>query len=192
MDFLPKLQQFISISRTIDIARRYLVVNGFDGALTTLGLLIGFYINNVNDLKVSLTACLSAAIALGVSGFSSAYVSESAERKLEFSKLQEAMVTDLSDSAHSKASFWAPFFVAFVNGLSPLLISIIITTPLWLAQLGYPAPMGILESAIAIAFIIIFLLGVFLSNISGEHWIKSGLKTVGIALLTTLLVYLIS
>ena len=192
MGLFSQFRQTISLSRSHDIARRYMVVNGFDGALTTLGLLIGFYVNNVSDLSICITAGLGAAIALGMSGFSSAYISEAAERKLEFEKLQDAMVTDIGGSAHEKASRWAPVLIALINGLSPLLISLLIISPLWLAQFGYPLPLSALECAISIAFVLIFLLGVFLSSVSGDSWLISGIKTLAIAMLTSLMIYLVT
>ena len=191
-DPLKRLRQLAAISRPQDIARRYFVVNGFDGALTTLGILIGFYTGKPVDLNVVTTACVSAAIGLGMSGFSSAYVSEVAERKKEFRQLQEAMISDLSTSAHYMASRWMPLLIALVNGITPLLISLIIIVPLWLAELGIVFQFGPFESAIVIAFIIIFLLGLFLSSISETFWLLSGLQTVVIAIITGLLIYLIA
>ena len=192
MKLFAELQRLVAITHIHNIARRYLVVNGFDGALTSLGLLSGFYFHRISDLGVIITACLGAAIALGMSGFSSAYVSEAAERKLEFKKLQDAMVTDISGSSHDKASRWMPFFVAMVNGLSPLIISLLILIPLWMAQHGIALLLNPLLLAMIVAFVIIFLLGVFLSNVSGSFWLLSGLKTLVIAGLTFLLIYLIS
>lgn len=192
MTFLEKLRQLINVGRSQHIARRYLVVNGFDGALTTLGLLIGFFINNVTDLKVSITACIGAAIALGMSGFSSAYISEAAEQKKVFNKLQEAMVTDISGSTHEMASRWMPFLIAAVNGCSPLLISLVIILPLWLHQTNIIFIAEPLLLAIAIAFGVIFFLGVFLSKISGSFWLISGLQALLIATITSLIIYLIT
>jgi len=187
-----QVQHLIYISKSHDIARRYFVVNGFDGALTTLGLLVGFYISNSTNMHIVITACLSAAIALGMSGFSSAYVSEAAERKREFRELQSAMISDLSGSQHAKASIWMPLLIAITNGLSPLGLSLIIIIPLLLSQTGYPLPFDPYEAAIAIAFFLIFLLGVFLGSVSGTFWIFSGLQTLFIAIVTIVLIYLIS
>jgi predicted membrane protein (TIGR00267 family) len=167
-------------------------VNGFDGALTTLGLVIGFYISTDVDLKVSINACLGAAIALAVSGFSSAYLSEAAERKREFRKLQDAMITDLSGSAHQKVLRWMPIIIALINGLSPLFMALIIVSPLLFAHSGYLLPMGPFEFAIAIAFGLIFFLGVFLGSVSGTFWLYSGLQTVLIAIVTAVLIYLVT
>lgn len=189
---IQRLLRFIAISRSQRIARRYFVVNGFDGALTMLGLLMGFYFSAGADLDVAVTACLGGAIALGMSGFSSAYLSEAAERRREFHKLQKAMVTDLSGSAHQEASRWVPLLIALVNGLSPLLISLAIILPLWLARYGVALPLAPLEAAIGIAFMLIFLLGVFLGKVSGVFWLVSGLQALVIAVLTSTLIYFVA
>jgi len=190
--FFRQIQYLIAISKSHDIARRYFVVNGFDGALTTLGLLVGFYLSNSASIHIVITACLSAAIALGMSGFSSAYVSEAAERKREFRELQSAMISDLSGSPHAKASIWMPLLIAITNGLSPLILSLIIIIPLLLSQFGYIIPFDPYQAGIGIAFFLIFLLGVFLGSVSGTFWVIAGLQTLFIAVITTILIYLIS
>ena len=73
--------------------RRYFVVNGYDGALTMLGLIMGFYVSDHVELAVVITTCLAAALALGMSGVSSAYISEAAERRRTLAKLEKAMVS---------------------------------------------------------------------------------------------------
>ena len=186
------LQQLISISRSQQIARRYFVVNGFDGALTTLGLLIGFYLNRESDLHMVVTVCLSAAIALAMSGFSSAYVSESAERRQELQQLQSAMISDLSESTHARASRWVPWLIAVVNGLSPFTMALLIIMPLVLAEMGVPLALDPYLSAIGVAFALIFLLGVFLGKVSGRFWLIAGAQTLMIAVITALLIYLIA
>lgn len=190
--FIRQIRYLVTISKSHDIARRYFVVNGFDGALTTLGLLVGFYISNSTNINIVTTACLSAAIALAMSGFSSAYVSEAAERKREFRELQSAMISDLSGSPHAKVSFWMPLLIGITNGLSPLIISLIIIIPLFLTLFGYSLPVNPYEAGIGIAFFLIFLLGVFLSSVSGTFWLLSGLQTLLIAMITTALIYLIA
>lgn len=190
--FIKRFSDLVIISKSHDIARRYVVVNGFDGALTTLGLLVGFYISTGTNINIAITACLSAAIALAMSGISSAYVSEAAERKREFREIQSAMISDLSGSVHAKASIWMPLLIAVTNGLSPLILSLIIITPLLLTQLGYSLPFNPYEAGIGIAFFLIFLLGVFLGRVGGTFWLVSGLQTLLVALITTVLIYLIT
>jgi hypothetical protein len=54
------------------------VVNGFDGALTTLGPLVEFYVSDDVRLPVDMNACLEVANALGMIGVRSAYISKAA------------------------------------------------------------------------------------------------------------------
>ena len=192
MSLLHQAKLLIGISRTSDIVRRYFVVNGFDGALTMLGMIIGFLISATDDLTVVMNACLGAAIALGMSGLSSAYVSEVAERKRALDKLEGAMITDLGDTAHGDAARWVPLWIALVNGAAPLLISLLIILPLWLAITGVTLPAPPLYAAIAVALILIFLLGVLLGRIAGISWLRSGVQTLLVALVTVALIYLIA
>ena len=182
-------QRMLNISGSGGILRRYLVVNGFDGALTMLGLIMGFAVGPTTDLAIIINTCLAAAIALGMSGFSSAYVSEEAERKHELDKLEEAMIADLGASAHGRAARWVPVLVALVNGTSPLAISLLIIGPLWLAQAGLQLPFSPLYSAVAVATVLIFLLGILLGRIAEVPWVQSGLRTLLIAGATVMLIY---
>jgi len=192
MDLLNQARFLLRITRTHEIVRRYFVVNGFDGALTMLGLIIGFLVSDVSELSVVINACLGAAIALGMSGISSAYVSESAERRSELGKLEKAMISDLQESAHGEATRLVPLLIALVNGSAPLLISFLIVLPLWLASTGVNLFVPPLSAAIMVALLLIFLLGVFLGRIAGVSWWRSGLQTLMVAIATASLIYLIA
>jgi len=187
---LNQIRFLLRITRTHGIVRRYFVVNGFDGALTMLGLIMGFVLSSSANLSVIINACLGAAIALGVSGASSAYVSEQAELRRALGELEDAMIADLHDSAHGEATRWVPLLIALVNGTAPLIISLLIISPLWLSKAGISLFISPLYTAIIIAFLLIFLLGVFLGRVSGISWLRSGFQTLLIALATVLLIYL--
>ena len=183
---------FIRITRSQQIARRYFIVNGFDGTLTMLGLLTGFYVSGQVVLPVAISVCLGAAIALGMSGLTSAYISEAAERKHELKNLEQAMIADLGESAYGKATRFMPFYIALINGLAPFLIALIIITPLVIGNLHpqiLPKP---LETAALLAFLITFLLGIFLGRISGHFWLWSGIRTLIIAIITSAMIYVFS
>ncbi|MBT3203939.1 MAG: hypothetical protein HOM14_14225 [Gammaproteobacteria bacterium] len=188
---LKKIKILLEVSDSLSIMRRYFVVNGFDGALTTLGLIMGFYVSEHVELSVVITSCLAAALALGMSGTSSAYISEAAERRRNLVQLEEAMVTSLEDSHHAKAVIWIPWLVALVNGIAPLFIALIIMLPLWLGQQGVLFGLQPLLAAMLMAFVIVFLLGVFLGRVGGTFWLWSGLQSLAVALVTVGLIYLI-
>ena len=190
MNPFGEIKFLLHVTQTHSIIRRYFVVNGFDGALTMLGLIMGFLMSETVDLTVVISACLGAAIALGVSGVSSAYVSEQAERRHALRKLEDAMVADLQQGAHGEAARWTPMLVAFVNGSAPLIISLVIMIPLWLSESGVVLFIAPLYASIVIALMLIFMLGVFLGRISEISWFRSGVQTLLIALLTVLLIFL--
>jgi predicted membrane protein (TIGR00267 family) len=181
----------LHLTHSRGIVRRYFVVNGFDGALAMLGLLTGFYLGPAVELGVVIGACLGATVALGMSGVTSAYLSESAERRRSLSKLEQAMLTDLADSEHANEARLVPWVIALVNGAAPVAMALLIMVPLWLALLGVPLPLAPLPSAIATAFLCIFGLGVFLGSVGGTHWLVSGAKAVLIAVATVLIILLV-
>jgi predicted membrane protein (TIGR00267 family) len=190
MSILKELGLLVRLSHSRHIARRYFVVNGFDGALAMLGLNMGFYVSGGVAMSTAVSACAGTAIALGMSGLSSAYVSEMAERRRELRELERAMVTDLGQSVHATAARLVPVLIALVNGLAPFLIAMLVTTPLWLEQAGIAMPFGAVRSAIATAFLVIFLMGILLGRISGTFWLWSALRTLAIAALTGALILL--
>lgn len=186
---LHKKNHLIShILRARNIARRYMITNGFDGALTMLGMITGFYTSGVTDLSVVISACSGAAVALFISGLSSAYLSEKAEREKELRELEQAMVVDLRESDYGQASRYLPMLVALVNGLSPLLLSLVIIFPLFIADQGHTLPSSSFINAIIVALICIFFLGILLGKISNTFWLWSGLKTLLIAIATVVII----
>jgi predicted membrane protein (TIGR00267 family) len=189
---LNRLRFLFRLAHAHKIARRYFVTNGFDGALTILGLIMGFYATGGVSIPVVINACLAAAIALAVSGLASAYVSEAAERERELKELEQALVEDLGDSAHGEAARRVPLLIAAVNGLAPLSMALVIVTPLWLSEAGVALPLAPLECAMGVALVTLFLLGTFLGTVSGGFWLWNGLRTLGIALLTALVILLIT
>lgn len=192
MSLLGDARHWLEITRAHGIMRRYFVVNGFDGALTMLGLIIGFMVGGSAELPVIITACLGAAIALGVSGVSSAYVSESAERRRALDRLEQTMLTDLRDTSHGQAARWVPVLIALTNGAAPLLVCLLIIAPLWLSERGLLSVAAPLPVAALTALLVIFLLGAYLGRTAGTAWFLSGLRTLFIALLTIGLIYAVA
>ncbi len=153
-----------------------------------LGLTVGFYTTGDIPTQTAINACLGAAIALFVSGLTSAYISESEERKKELAELERAMAASLGETEHGQATKWVPIWIALVNGFSPLLVSLFIISPLWMDQIGIPLPIPPLESTIVFALLTIFLLGTFLGKVSGSSWLWTGLRALGIAAITCLVI----
>jgi hypothetical protein len=103
-------------------------------------------------------------------------------------ELEAAMITDLQDSDRARAAKRLPWLVAFVNGASPLVVSLVIIGPLWLAHIGVLLPLEPVRAAMLTAFACLFGLGAFLGRVAGTSWLLSGFKTLLIALATMLLI----
>ncbi|MBS7635721.1 hypothetical protein KEJ37_00005 [Candidatus Bathyarchaeota archaeon] len=58
------------------MARRYFVMNGFDGAMTIFGIILGSWMVGVIKPEVILLAGLGACLVMGVSGFFGAFMVE--------------------------------------------------------------------------------------------------------------------
>jgi VIT1/CCC1 family predicted Fe2+/Mn2+ transporter len=98
----------------------------------------------------------------------------------------------MENTAHGQAARWVPIFVALVNGLAPLVISLLIIAPLWLADAGFSLIFPPLLMASIVAMMLIFFLGIFLGYVSGVSWLISGLRALLISLVTIFLIYLFS
>ena len=187
-----KIRFSLGLTGTHGIVRRYLVVNGFDGALTMLGLVVGFYLSNTDDLRVVIGACIGAAVALAVSGVISAYISETAEKRKELRELEQAMIRNLDTSIHGRASRLLPFFVAFVNGMSPFIISLLIISPIWAAYFSIELPLPPLILSFLVALAVLFFLGIYLGRISDIHWLWAGLRALIVALVTGAIIVILN
>jgi predicted membrane protein (TIGR00267 family) len=192
MSMFARLRYLVELSRAHRIARRYFITNGFDGVLAMLGLLMGFRVTATGSLEVMIGACLGTAVALLMSGLTSAYISESAEKEHELRELEKSMVAPMDNSAHAEAARLMPWLIALVNGLSPLLLALLILLPLLLAQQGLWPLFAPLDSAIVIALVLSFLLGAFLGRLSSRFWLWTGIRALLIAMVTALFILLLN
>ena len=136
MQWLDRVRTLTRISGVTEIARRYFVMNAFDGVLTMMGLVIGANISGVLEPRLVIGTGLAATFAMGISGVSGAYMTEKAERTRELKELESALLVRLNDTRHEAASRFAYFFKAFVDGLSPMLGAIAVLSPIILNNAG--------------------------------------------------------
>ncbi|MBI4438839.1 hypothetical protein HY640_02820 [Candidatus Woesearchaeota archaeon] len=170
---LKVLKDYNRIAKIDRIARRYFVMNAFDGVLAIMGILIGSYIVGSHP-KVVISTSIGAGIAMGVSGIWGAYLTERAERQREIRELERATLSKLSETKIGRAATAAVFIIAIIDGLAPFLSALIILLPFLLLSPFLTVKQMYIYSA-AIAFSTLFLLGAFLGRISKESMIKTGL-----------------
>ncbi len=197
---IDRIMRALELTQGVEIARRYLAMNAFDGALTMLGLILGglITINPAMPAEASLQfnaillAAAGTSIAMAISGFSGSYLTESAEREREVEEMGKAMLTDMSESMYAKATKTTSIVVAVVDGASPAIAAFIIIMPLFFV------PSGILEyriafyMAIAICMALLFALGLFLGAVSKKNMWAYGAKTLFAGIMTAILMFIIS
>ena len=171
------VREYERITGFWQIARRALANNSFDGVLTMVGVLTGNYLGGIRDAATVIRIGIAASVSIGISGLWGAYLAESAERGRELAQLERISLIDLSDTKFSRAARVAVVIVSLVDGLSPLVSSLIVLLPFFIA----PLIGNILLSyalSLVVGLISLFGLGMFLGHISERSLIGYGLRTV--------------
>ncbi|MBN2013668.1 MAG: hypothetical protein JW778_00660 [Candidatus Altiarchaeota archaeon] len=180
--------KYLKILKDEEIARRYFIMNSFDGALTIFGILIGMYTVGVTDPKMVILPCLGVSVAMAISGIWGAYTSERAERREDIRRLEEHMLVDLSNTQVGRDAQMISILIALVNSLSPLVVSMILISPFILAQIGVVSLENAFLSSTVLAATILFLIGAFVGNISRDGILKNGFKMLLAGVIVSLIV----
>lgn len=171
-----RLRHYHEIAGVGEIARRYFAMNAFDGVLTSVGILAGAFLGGVERAATVISVVAAAAVSMGVSGFYGAYLIERAERGRALRELEESTLSRLDDTEIGAASRYASIVIAVIDGASPALASILMLVPFFAAD-----TVG-LHTAFylgwGVAFVELFLLGMFLGRVSRERLLLSGLRFV--------------
>jgi predicted membrane protein (TIGR00267 family) len=186
---IKRFREYLRLSGVAGISRRYFVLNSFDGAMTMLGIILGASATGHADPKFVIGAGLGASFAMGVSGFSGAYLTERAERKGRLRRLRRAMLSDLRSTVHAKASFAASIWAALIDGTSPAIAAAMPMIPyaLTLFQIA-PSWLAFPVSMLSI-LATLFVLGAFLGKISRENVLMAGLRMLAVGLVTAVIVW---
>ncbi len=190
-DWFDEVGTFLRVTKATKILRRYFAMNAFDGAMTSLGVVIGAYISNIGDARAVIGVILISGVAMAVSGFSGTYMAESAERSKSLNELEDAMLVDLEDTIYGQASKFVSILAAIVDGSAPFLASIPSVVPFYLALSGVMSLQVAFFASVGASLATLFMLGVFLGRVSDRNVIYSGVKMViagvAVALLALLL-----
>ncbi len=182
----------LSLIRATDfpkIARRYFAMNFFDGLLTMLGFVAGYYLAGGRNPALIVSAGLAASAAMGVSGFTGALLTEYAERQREIEELEKAMLRDLSSTLLSHAQKTAAIIAALIDASAPALGALLVASPVTASAIGLLDFHLAVATSIALGFTALLMLGFFLSRIAGGAPLRYGLAMVvsGAAVLLTAL-----
>jgi predicted membrane protein (TIGR00267 family) len=159
----------------VSIARRYFVSNGFDGTLTSIGVIVGAVLSGVPDGLTVVKIGVGAAVGLGTSAVWSVWEIERAETKAEILRLERAMLVDLDDTQVERKQRGARFVHATMSGLGPLIGILVPLVPfLFEGSALSMAEAGVAGVALGTAILAAF--GAYMGSISGQRWYVSALR----------------
>jgi len=188
--FLRKVRVYLHVTKASGIARRYFVMNGFDGAMTAFGIVLGSWVAGVSKPEIILLAGLGASLAMGLSGFFGAYMAEKAERERHLKEMEEATNNSV-EPIHYEAARFVTFYVAFIDGLSPALAATISLTPFILASAGLMPIWNSYIVSLTLSLITLFLLGIYLGKVAKEKGWLYGAAMLTVGLFTALIIFFV-
>lgn len=172
------------------IARRYLVMNAFDGAMAMLGLVIGAFLARETESRVIISAGLGAAFAMGISGASGAYMAERAER-LKAIKKNPTKGYEPPRTFAANENYQA-LFLAFIDASAPLITSLVSLTPFFFSVRKLIAFENAITISVLLTFATLFTLGTFLGRVAGRNRLRHGITMVLMGVIAFLLTLLVS
>ena len=107
MNIIDRIKIYARITNLWGVARRYFVNNFYDGMLTVLGILLGFFVvllkdNLVNiDSNLVVLAGLGSSISMLISGLTGSYLSERAEQKKIKDTINKSMIINEESGLNS-------------------------------------------------------------------------------------------
>jgi len=188
--FFSKVRVYLKVTKASGIARRYFVMNGFDGAMTVFGIVLGSWIAGVSKPEIIILAGLGACLAMGLSGFFGAYMAEKAERERRLKEMEEATNNNVNPIQYEAARF-VEIYVALIDGLSPALTGIISTVPFIFAAVGWMYMGNAYIASLALSLAMLFLLGIYLGKIARENGWLYGIAMLMVGAFTALIIFFI-
>jgi len=188
--FFRKVKVYLKVTKATGIARRYFVMNGFDGAMTIFGIVLGSWIAGVSKPGIIVLAGLGACLAMGLSGFFGAYMAEKAERERRLKEMEEATNNNVNP-IHYEAARFVTFYVALIDGLSPALTAIISLIPFILVSIGWMPIWNAYVVSLALSLATLFLLGIYLGKVARENGWLYGVAMLTVGAFTALIIFLI-
>jgi len=188
--FFRKASVYLKVTKATGIARRYFVMNGFDGAMTTFGIVLGSWIAGVSKPQILILAGTGACLAMGLSGFFGAYMAEKAERERHLKEMEKATHNNVDPIQYEAARF-VTLYVAVVDGLSPALTAIISLIPFMLVSVGWMPMTDAYMFSLALSLTALFLLGIYLGKVARENGWLYGVAMLTVGAFTALIIFLI-
>ena len=172
------------------LSRRYFVANGFDGTLTSIGVVVGAYLSGIDDGIVVIGIGLGAAVGLGTSGIWSVWEIERAETSIEQRELEAAMLVELDDTQLSRDLRNEQVVLALAAASGPIIGIVVTLAPFLFAGTVITMFQALLAS-IGLGIALLAGVGAYLGSISRQRWYvaaaRMGLAGIVVAVLSIFL-----
>ncbi|WP_201293962.1 hypothetical protein [Natronorubrum halalkaliphilum] len=185
-----RLKRVLGKDDVRSISRRYFIANGFDGTLTSIGVVVGAYLSGIDNGVTAITIGLGAAVGLGTSGVWSVWEIERAEALAEQERLERSMLTELEDTRVQREHRAAQIVHATASATGPILAIVLTLSPLALEGVVFTMFQAVLAS-ILVGIAILATFGVYLASISRQRWyvaaVRMGLAGIVVAAINVVL-----
>lgn len=169
---------FVERLRAVEVgplSRRYFVSNGFDGALTCVGLVVGALLSGVTEGVTVLRVGLGAAVGLGTSGVWSVWEIERAEGRARLRRVERAMLTDLDGSELDRTNRAARIVTALASGTGPVVGALVPVSP-FLFEGTLLSMAEATVAAVAVACALLFAFGSYVARVAGLNPYVAGAR----------------
>lgn len=163
------LERLLGKEDVLAISRRYFISNGFDGTLTSIGIIVGAVLSGVPDGFTVIKIGLGAAVGLGTSAVWSVWEIERAETRAEILRIEQAMLTDLDDTRIEREQRGARLVHATMSGLGPLIGILVPLTPFAVEGTVFTIQEAALV-AVGLGISVLGVFGAYMGSISGQRW----------------------
>lgn len=154
------------------VMRRYIATNMFDGSLLAMGVIASSMILELSP-RETIVSGLVIGFSSVVSGFSGAFLVESAELTRELRELEKHLFAKLRVRAGTVG-----LLLSTVNALSTPAPVFVALMPFAFAELQLLTVEAARLTALLVVFTLLFMLGVFLGRLAQENPLKYGAMTV--------------
>ena len=187
---LARFRRVFSREEVRSITRRYFVANGFDGTLTSIGVVVGTYLAGVTDGVAVIGIGLGAAVGLGTSGVWSVWEIERAEALAQRRRVEASMLTDLEGTRIERDQRTAQIIHATASATGPVFAILLTLTPFLLVNVVLTLAQAVVVSVL-LGIGILATFGAYMGSISEQRWyvtaVRMGLAGVVVAAINVFL-----
>ncbi|WP_323676293.1 VIT1/CCC1 transporter family protein [Halorubellus sp. PRR65] len=157
------------------LSRRYFVSNGFDGTLTSVGVVVGAYLSGITDGATVFAIGAGGAVGLGTSGVWSVWEIERAETRADRLRVEAAMLRELDDTVIARRNRTARAVSATMSGIGPI-VGVLVPLLPFLAPDDLLDPLAATALAVALGVALLFTFGAYLGALSEQSWVVAGAR----------------